>query len=697
MNIRYRNIQRNENNVIISGSASLVENFYFPNPEGNRNKNHTKQKVIEQLGKVVWKEEDGTCGIFNSPTRGLVFYDLNKDEFTQVEMSDPRLKGTPYQLEPARIHTNFGNAYLFFSMMEKTPFMNVLRKSFTDPQLYQKALAHLAHDCLKNGASIKCGEYLKDSMLSYLVTDIPFSILDCDSAYFRDLSDDNVKTDFFRNLIQEIRKEKPEFGHSCYVDSTPLPGEAENNPFNALCSHGTDGAVIQSRLVLVLDIQTSVPVWFEIIPANVLDKSTIMSIADDVKTTLDITIDMYDLDAGYARKELFQAFNINNNSYIDEDNTRRDHTVLVRMPAINGYPRDDLYIKCKPHFNAGRYSFDYESHTFFGERVEIELFGYPEYAFVIVDKTQAESLLRHWRTEHLDEWNELSDSAQDWYMVKDGFFVLIGNKDQTPKEALVEYRSRAKIEGFFRDIKTYLKALPLGKWNKKTVTGKIFHDVIETIFYRSYREQIAVTSKSMSELIVCLDSWECYLKDSSMLEIKTPRTQTREILEKLGYTVPAHLDLDAFRREIMEGIPMTREPITHRTRKTSKPSLPISPEEKIAERSREQTERQKKEAQRKLEKAEAKAEKNLAKAEASAEEVLAKKIARANRQYSKVEASAKRSQTLEKAKAVLKEAISDAKAECNRAKAEARKNCTRIKQEARKKYDLEIAAAERNM
>jgi hypothetical protein len=189
----------------------------------------------------------------------------------------------------------------------------------------------------------------------------------------------------------------------------------------------------------------------------------------------------------------------------------------------------------------------------------------------------------------------------------------------------VEYRSRAKIEGFFRDVKTYLKALPLGKWNKKIVTGKIFHDVIETIFYRSYREQIAVTSKSMSELIVCLDSWECYLKDSSMLEIKTPRTQTREILEKLGYTVPAHLDLDAFRREIMEGIPMTREPITHRTRKTSKPSLPISPEEKIAERSREQTERQKKEAQRKLEKAEAKAEQNLAKAEASAEEVLAKK------------------------------------------------------------------------
>ena len=107
------------------------------------------------------------------------------------------------------------------------------------------------------------------------------------------MSDDTIKVRFFQTLLTEMRKENPEFGRGCYVDSTPLPGEAENNPFNALSNHGTGGAEMQSRLVLVLDIQTNIPLWFEIIPANVLDKSTLQSISADVKATLGVTIFMF--------------------------------------------------------------------------------------------------------------------------------------------------------------------------------------------------------------------------------------------------------------------------------------------------------------------------------------------------------------------------------------------------------------------
>ena len=38
MRIKYRNIVRNDNNVIISGSATLVKNSYKPNSNGNRKK-----------------------------------------------------------------------------------------------------------------------------------------------------------------------------------------------------------------------------------------------------------------------------------------------------------------------------------------------------------------------------------------------------------------------------------------------------------------------------------------------------------------------------------------------------------------------------------------------------------------------------------------------------------------------------------
>ena len=485
MRIKYRRIVRNDNNVIISGSATLVKNFYQPNPNGNRKGNHSRQEVVERLGKVLWIDPDDRMkGIFNSPKRGLVHYDLSLDLFTDVSPSDERLAGTKVHISEPSIHTNFGNSYLFFSELSRTPFMSVLRKSFGEnTSLYQKVLAHVAHDCLRNGAAIKCGDFLKRDVLSCILSDVSYSTLNCDSPYYQKMSDDTIKVRFFQTLLTEMRKENPEFGRGCYVDSTPLPGEAENNPFNALSNHGTGGAEMQSRLVLVLDIQTNIPLWFEIIPANVLDKSTLQSISADVKATLGVTIFMFALDAGYARKELFEAFNRNNSMAEDENGNLHERSVLVRMPAVNGYPHDELYVTCKPDIDNVDYVFDYEHHTFFGRRIEVNLFEQPEFAYVYVDKTQAEALIRNWREDNYDEWCGLTRSQKEWYQVKNGFFILIGNKEQTPRDALIDYRSRAHIESFFRDAKAYLKILPMAKWNKQTVTGKIFHDIIETTIY----------------------------------------------------------------------------------------------------------------------------------------------------------------------------------------------------------------------
>ena len=61
------------------------------------------------------------------------------------------------------------------------------------------------------------------------------------------------------------------------MDSTSLPNDIDNNPFNALSCHGIDSSSIQTRLVLVLDEETGFPVWYDIIPGNVLDISDIMN------------------------------------------------------------------------------------------------------------------------------------------------------------------------------------------------------------------------------------------------------------------------------------------------------------------------------------------------------------------------------------------------------------------------------------
>ena len=75
---------------------------------------------------------------------------------------------------------------------------------------------------------------------------------DADTRFFDMMGDDDKRMAFFQAFIRLRRASDPEFGRCCYVDSTPLPNDIEDNPFNAFNSHGDPG--IRCRLVLVADI-----------------------------------------------------------------------------------------------------------------------------------------------------------------------------------------------------------------------------------------------------------------------------------------------------------------------------------------------------------------------------------------------------------------------------------------------------------
>ncbi|MCH3918140.1 MAG: transposase [Spirochaetia bacterium] len=76
-------------------------------------------------------------------------------------------------------------------------------------------------------------------------------------------------------------------------------------------------------LVLVLDTRLpSLPVWFDIIPGNLLDVSTVMGIVEDVESSLCISVGSLTLDAGYASKKIIRAFS-----------DCGDKFLILRMPA----------------------------------------------------------------------------------------------------------------------------------------------------------------------------------------------------------------------------------------------------------------------------------------------------------------------------------------------------------------------------
>lgn len=67
------------------------------------------------------------------------------------------------------------------------------------------------------------------------------------------MGDDKTKIKFFTTFVKAMRRKDPQFGKGCYVDSTPLPNDITDNPFNALSCHGVASSSVQIRLALVLD------------------------------------------------------------------------------------------------------------------------------------------------------------------------------------------------------------------------------------------------------------------------------------------------------------------------------------------------------------------------------------------------------------------------------------------------------------
>ena len=532
--IKAQKVRRDDSGKIISGSAAIVDTIY-----GHYGSYHSKHEVRERLGKVISLSDDGKSGVFLSPTRGLVSYDAVTNTFNEVSGDDSRIADTDLFPE-TEIHTVFGDTYLLLEFLKNSGILGVLRTVFIKDTDYERVLCHALHSILKDGSRIGCDDFISKSFASYVFPDIVLSTLHTDSVFFSLLGDDKKKVAFFKAFVAMMQKKDPDFGKGCYVDSTPLPNGISDNPFNALCCHGVGSSEVMSRLALVLDEKSGLPVWFDFIPGNILDLSEIMNIVEDVGETLGIEIDSMVLDAGYVSEQLLHAFHIGT-----------EKTIIGRMPNRKGYPYKTLYWEFKKEISKGKYEFVRKGHAYFGKRKEVELFGVREYAYVYVDHYNALKRFSDYLTEHQEEYEQLKDKDKDWYTVKYGYFILLSNIDTTPADLLSRYFCRTEIEAVFKTSKEYLSLLPISKWTDLTVRGKILADIIDTIVLLLLRKKLKDTSFSTTSIFGKTQSLMCFRNGSGTVTVEVPSKQVKQYYTMLGTKVPSHVKLPEFISEVM--------------------------------------------------------------------------------------------------------------------------------------------------
>ena len=527
--IKVQKLVLSEDGNVVSGSAAVVDTVYDSSVKGR-----SRHRVRERLGKVISISDDRKCGIFLSPTRGLVEYDSAKDLFAEVGRDDRRIAGLELFPEP-ETHTVFGDSYLILSFMEKTGIAALLRSVFTKDEDFQRVLAHICHTVAKDGSHISCDDFVSRSFLSYVVPDVPLHSLYSDTKYFSDLGRDSMKVSLMKGYVKMERSGNKDFGSGCYVDSTPLPNDIDI-PISALCSHGTGGCEMQARLAVCLDSASGLPVWYSLFSGNIQDMSTLMDEIDDAETSVGVSIDDLVLDAGYITKELITAYNADD----------RFVSFTGRMPARKGFPFRTLYHRCGGSVHQAKYFFDRNGHTYFGRRFEDVLFGKRVYLYVYIDRDRALSLGRSYRQNNRDEYEAMSDKEKNWLEVKNGYFVLVSNIDSTPAETLERYFGRMDIESFFKTSKEYLSLLPLSKWTRETIEGKLLNDIISTIVYLKMRKALSGTGLSMSKLFGRASSLMCTRKKDGTVIVEEANRQVKEIFKAAGIKIPSSMNLEEF-------------------------------------------------------------------------------------------------------------------------------------------------------
>lgn len=520
--IRIQNAKKDDDGNIIGGSASIVDSQY--QKEGS---SACRQVMKESLGKIVYME-NRTSGIFLSKTRGLVFYDVETDEFSPVDRDDPRLKASGCAFG-AQVRTLFGDCDVVLNLMSECGILRILRNfAVRDDTMYAKMVFHTLHGVLRDGARICCDRFVERSFVSNL-GNVPPSVLRTDTSYYEVLGQHEFRVEFFKRFVKEMRLTEPGFGKGCYVDSTPLPNSITDRPTNRICSHGLDSVGVQTRLVLVLDIRTGLPVWFELIPGNVLDLNTIMNVTEKVSKLIDVRVEDMVLDAGYVCKDVISAYNLENNP---------DKTLIARMPAKNGYGFDGLFRSTHNLFSNAKYGFVRQGHTYFGIRREVTIFGKPEYAYVYLDNENASSFYKDYLFKHGDDYEAMSMKEKNWIRYKGGFFVLVSNIDTSPDKLLDRYYGRTEIETALNCGKEYLGMLPLNKHSEATVNGKIMQDIINLTVYLRIRKVTIPTGRSVSDYIYDLQSLDCYRSDEDTLVVSPANRQAKEAYALFGFEIP---------------------------------------------------------------------------------------------------------------------------------------------------------------
>lgn len=478
--------------------------------------NGKKSNEPEYIGRVIDREN----GIYRSRQRGLFKYDL-ENGYGDVKIDDylDTLSSAP---GVERLILDFGDVYCLYSVLQACGLGQIVRSVL--PKQEDTMLSLLGYKLLAGASNRYAKDWWEGSYASVLH---PKAKLHSQriSEFYKLLGDESVHREFFNGYLRIFCKDKQA---GVLIDSTGLPNDI-HFPLTAINTH--NGVTSnETRLLLVVDRKSRMPLFFRYNAGNIVDVTTLRSTIAELDA-FGVNVNYAIVDAGYYSEDNIRSLYGGGDDAKPVPFLTRLGANLKLYKSLASEHIDDLV--------GADYMLMQRDRLLSVKRVEIDLFGHPAYAYVSIDHARREDEIYKYIKSTLGS-KDTSREEMNAVIKAKGLFVLVSSEKIEAEEVMPLYYTRQAIEQVFDVSKNNADLLPLRVHSEETFRGHLMLSFIATVAFLTINQMLAGTTFNAEGAFLVLRNQKCKVFDDRVLP-KEPTKKMKDIYKKLGIVSPVSI------------------------------------------------------------------------------------------------------------------------------------------------------------
>ena len=423
-------------------------------------------------------------------------------------------KRTPKQIREKLI-LDFGDSYVIEKFLESTKFTSMLKTVFGENA--NTLLALLSYRLCYTGAMMYANNWYEGNYAKFQYPNAQLKSQRI-SDFLKIIGDESLQRKFFHEYLTQFCNTKK----GIVIDGTSLPNQI-NVP---ITDWGRSGEEIdeQIRFLLVVDKDSSLPVFFRTVPGNIVDVSTVKNTVDELLR--------------YGIKETFLYLDA---GFFSEDNIKelyeKNLPFLTRLPAGRTLYKELItsYVK---DLESRANMVLYGERGLFVKQKQIELFGKKVNAYLVLDPERKGRELTRLIKETVGE-GPTSDLEYDF--LARGIMILVSSSEFPKEDVVPAYYTRQMAEMLFGFSKDDLGILPLRVHSELAISGFLFMQFITLIAFAQLKKNLG-KDHTVEEALLTLRNLKCKVYEKEVVVSELTKQQ-KEIFEKLEILVSKTLGI----------------------------------------------------------------------------------------------------------------------------------------------------------